>query len=227
MLSDPDDPTPRRSREIAAARAGTGEPDGCARAGGGPLRRRRLGVAAATTAVLLAAAQGTAAQSPDANRQAGGDPWEPLRLLVGNWSGGIDGALGQGTGHRSYAFVMDGRYLVQRHASLRLPQPDSPAGDYHRELAVYSYDRQRRTIVLREFMEEGFVLTYHCATEPLRFVCTSEDVESGPGMRARLTIELEHEYRFRESFELADAGEELKLLFTNTWTRVPEPPGPA
>jgi hypothetical protein len=109
---------------------------------------------------------------------------------------------------------------------VRLPQEKSPAGDHHRELAVYSYDRERGTIVLREFMLEGYVLRSTCETEPRRFVCTAESIESGPGMQARLTVEISDAYSFDETFELASPGEELQVYFTNTWTRVPDLHGP-
>jgi hypothetical protein len=150
------------------------------------------------------------------------DPWEPFRYLEGTWEGAIQGRLGEGVGQRRYEFILDGLYLVSRHASVRLPQEKSPKGDYHRELAVYSFDREREAIVMREFIVEGFVLQYLCQVEPKRFVCTSESVESGPGMRARLTVEVSHRYRFRETFELASPGQELEVFFTNSWTRVPD-----
>lgn len=150
------------------------------------------------------------------------DPWEPFRFLEGTWAGAIDGRLGQGTGRRSYEFIFDGLYLMSKHASVRQPQGKSPAGDHHRELAIYSYDRARKMIILREFMLEGFVLRSSCKTEPRRFVCTAENIESGPGMQARLTIEIRDPYHFEEIFELASPGDELQVYFTNTWTRVPD-----
>jgi hypothetical protein len=149
-----------------------------------------------------------------------------LRLLEGTWEAKIDGRLGQGAGQRSYEFIFDGVYLVSRHASVRLPQEKSPEGDHHRELGVYSLDRERGTIVLREFMEEGFVLRSTCEMEPRRFVCAAEAIESGPGMQSRLTVEISDPYHFTEIFELASPGEELQVYFTNTWTRVPDLHGP-
>jgi hypothetical protein len=105
---------------------------------------------------------------------------------------------------------------------VRLPQEKSPRGDHHRELGVFSYDRDRDKVVYREFLVEGFVNRYTCEVEPTRFVCTTESVENGPGMRARLTVEISDRYRFEEIFELASPGEELEVYFTNRWTRVPD-----
>ena len=125
------------------------------------------------------------------------------------------------TGNRHYEFIFNDQFLVGRHASIRLPQELSPKGDYHRELSVYSFDSERDTIVLRQFIIEGYVLQYACETEPMRFVCVTENVENGTGMAARMTLEFESPYRFSEVFELADPGKELQVYFTNIFTRIP------
>jgi hypothetical protein len=150
------------------------------------------------------------------------DPWELLRLLEGSWTGTIDGKLGTGTGVRQYDFVLGGRYLACRHESVRLPQEKSPKGDQHQELAIFSFDDERRKIVLREFMVEGVVSRYVCDTEDRQLVCVTEAVESGPGIRARLTLEVTDRYRFTEIYEIAWPGRELELYFTNRWTRSPK-----
>lgn len=157
-----------------------------------------------------------------ASPPAPSDPWAALRLLEGTWHGEVTGRLGRGTALRRYEFLFDERYLVARHSSIRLPQQQSPEGDDHRELAVYSYDGDRETVVLREFNVEGYVLQYTCKVQQLGFVCTSEGVENGAGMRARLTVRIEDRYRFEEVFELASSGEEPGYLLTVRWTRVPD-----
>ena len=149
------------------------------------------------------------------------DPWVAHRLLPGNWEADIDGRLGQGTGLRRYEFIFNDQFLVGRHASIRLPQELSPEGDYHRELSVYSHDSERDTIVLRQFIIEGYVLQFSCETKPSGFVCVTEHIENGNGMAARMTVEFENAYRFSEIFELANPGEDLEVYFTNTWTRTP------
>lgn len=150
------------------------------------------------------------------------DAWAPLRLLEGNWEGAVDGRFGRGTGVRSYRFVLDHQYLLTRHASVRLPQPQSPEGDYHRELGVFSFDRERNTLVYREFLVEGYVNRYRCESGRNRLVCVTEAMENGKGMRARLTLELEDRFRFVEIFELAPPGEELDVYFNVRWTRAPD-----
>jgi len=151
------------------------------------------------------------------------DPWAPLKLLAGTWEGEIDGKLGTGKGLRRYELIMGDRFLLCRHLSVRLPQEKSPQGDQHEELGIFSYDSERNTIVFREFMSEGVVVRSACEVEGMKVVCTSEAVESGPGIRSRLTLEITDRYRFTEVYELAWPGQDLEHYFTNHWTRSPVP----
>ena len=178
-----------------------------------PAGKRVSGWIAAAIAGLPLAAQG---EGPTAT-----DAWGPLALLEGSWEGEVDGRLGTGGAVRRYEFLFDRRYLVTRHSSVRLPQDDSPQGDHHRELTVYSRDRERGMLVLREFNVEGYVLEYDCEVADERVVCTSTRIESGAGMRARVTLTIEDAYRFVEDFELAGPGEELAQYLTVRWTRTP------
>lgn len=150
------------------------------------------------------------------------DPLALLRPLEGYWEGAIDGKLGTGVGVRTYELILEEQFLMWRHESVREPQEKSPKGDYHRELGVFSYDSERKKIVLREFFVEGVVTRSVCDTEDARLVCVAERVESGPGIRSRLTLRIHDPYSFDEIFELAFPGdEELEIYFTNRWTRRP------
>lgn len=149
------------------------------------------------------------------------DRWATYRLLTGTWEGHMDDQLGQGSGQRKYELIFDDQFLVGWHSSVRLPQELSPHGDFHQELSIYSFDVGRNTVVLRQFIIEGFVLQFACDSKPMRFVCVSENVENGPEMRARLTIEFKNKYRFSEIFELAGTGEDLRPFTAITFTRAP------
>jgi hypothetical protein len=177
---------------------------------------------AAKTAAARAETKRPASMPAEEEQTEPTDPWAPFRLLEGKWEGAVDGIFGQGAAHRSYEFILDGKFVHMRHASVRLPQEKSPKGDHHREITVYSFDSERETIVMRAFIVEGYVLRYTCEVEPKRFVCNTESVEGGTGMQARVTIEIADGYRFEETFELASPGQELKVFFTNSWTRVPD-----
>ena len=198
------------------------------------LNRRRTPLRSTHFVLLLAAltfglqavvvgAQDEHAADATAAVPTAADPWAALRQLVGTWEGEIDGKLGVGKGVRRYEMILGDRFLLARHRSVRLPQEKSPEGDEHEELAVFSYDRQRETIVLREFMSEGVVVRSPCEIDGNHIVCVAEAVESGPGIRARLTLEIADRYRFTEIYELGFPGREVELYFTNRWTRSAEP----
>ena len=178
----------------------------------------RIGVWIAVVAVLAFGSPAGAQQDPPGDES---DPWAQLRLLAGTWEGAIDGKLGKGKGLRRYEFIVGGKYLMSRHSSVRMPQEKSPGGDQHENLGVFSFDRERKTLVYRQFMIEDVVVRYTCDAMANKLVCTSEAVESGPGMRARLTLEISNRYRFVEAYEIGWPGKELELYFTNTWTRTP------
>lgn len=149
------------------------------------------------------------------------DPLAPLRALEGDWHGDISGILGTGSGTRHYEFILDDKYLLSRHDSVRIPQEKSPEGDHHRQLTVWSFDSERQKLVVREFMVEGFILQSVCETAENTITCEAEHVESGPGWQARLQLEISSPYEFTERFWLAEPGKELELYFTNRWTRTP------
>jgi hypothetical protein len=91
---------------------------------------------------------------------------------------------------------------------------ESPAADPWGPLALLE--------VLREFNVEGYVLEYDCEVADKRVICTSVRIESGAGMRARVTLTIEDGYRFVEDFELAGPGENLAHYLTVRWMRVPD-----
>lgn len=162
-------------------------------------------------------------EQKEAEPQEQADHWGPLKLLVGTWEGEISGKLGTGKGLRRYRFILGNQFLESRHVSVRLPQEKSPEGDQHEELGVFSYDSQQKRLVYREFMKEGVVVQSACKIDGMKVVCTSEQVENGPGIRARLTLEISDAYRFTEIYELGWPGREIEHYFTNRWTRAVRP----
>jgi len=183
---------------------------------------RRAGFIVLSAAALLALAPPLPAQ-PAAPPAAAADTWGVLRQLVGSWQGEIEGSLGTGRGVRRYELIMGERFLLVRHRSVRLPQEKSPRGDEHQELNLFSYDRERKTIVYREFFGEGVVVRSPCRVDGSKVVCVSEAVENGAGIRARLTLEITDRYRFTETYELLLPNQKSGHSFTNRWTRSPVP----
>jgi len=85
------------------------------------------------------------------------DAWKPIRFLVGTWDGVAEGEAVRGTVKRTYEFVMNGRFLHERNISTYPPQEKNPKGEVHEHWTMFSYDRARNSLVMRQFHQEGFV----------------------------------------------------------------------
>ena len=159
-----------------------------------------------------------------ADQQAEPDPWEAVRLFLGEWSGTAEGEAGRGTVRRSYKFVMNGRFLLERNISTYPPQEKNPKGEIHEHWSLFSYDRARRALVMRQFHVEGFVSQYVSATSPAakgQLVFESESLENMPaGWRARESYTFLSPEEFTETFELALPGQAFKLYSRSSFQRV-------
>ncbi|UCC74803.1 MAG: hypothetical protein JSV86_09720 [Gemmatimonadota bacterium] len=183
--------------------------------GGRPLRRYRRLI---TLVSLLFLGPGNLNGQDDAKAEA----WEALRYFLGTWEGKESGVAGLGEGERPYVFIMDGTYLVAANTSTFEPQEANPEGEVHEDWAFFRYDKLRMAVVLREFHGEGFVNQYVLeeAGLPGVLVFVSEAIEKLPaGWRARVTLTIQDDDHFEETFELAAPAEDFELLLNNQWTR--------
>jgi hypothetical protein len=141
------------------------------------------------------------------------DVWAPLRFFVGSWKGGGEGTPGTGTGEEAFVFILRGTYLQVRNKAVFDPQAKNPTGEVHEDWGVFSYDKARKTFVLRSFHVEGFVNEYvleNPATDAKTFVFVSESIENIPaGVRARLTYRILDRDTFEQTFDLARPGQEF------------------
>jgi hypothetical protein len=134
------------------------------------------------------------------------DPWSPIRFMAGEWVGESDGQPGKGTVKRSYRFVLAERFLHEQNVSTYPAQPKNPKGEVHEHWSFFSHDRGRRTLVLRQFHQEGFFNQYvlKAGSSALTLVFESEALENVPsGWKARETYEVVSPDEFVETFELA------------------------
>jgi hypothetical protein len=173
------------------------------------MRGRRRGVALLLACALLTACGLRAARAEEA-APAKPDPFAPVRFLAGEWRGTASGEPGEAVVERSYAFVLQGRFLRERNLSRYAPSAANPAGEVHEHESFFSYDRARERIVLRQFHQEGFVNTYTldpAASGAAKLVFVSEGFENfDDAWRARETYELISPEEFVETFELAPPG---------------------
>ena len=138
------------------------------------------------------------------------DPWSPIRFMAGEWAGESDGEPGQGTVKRAYTFVLNDKFLNEQNVSTYPPQVKNPKGEVHHHWSFFSYDRARRTLVLRQFHQEGFVNQFAMTTPaaaPNTIVFESEALENVPkGWKARERYEVLSADEFVETFEIASTG---------------------
>lgn len=146
--------------------------------------------------------------------QTSDDIWKPFQTFIGEWKGTSDGEPGKGTYERSYKFIFDGRFIEVRNKSVYPKQEKNPKGETHEDVGYVSYDKIRKTFVLRQFHKEGYVNQYKLESisgDGKTLVFISEWIENIPdGWRARETYHIGTN-EFTENFELAEPGKEFKV----------------
>lgn len=164
-----------------------------------------LGLAFAA-AILSAAESSQPAKKPD--------PWQPVRFLLGKWEGDSEGQPGTGKSVRTYAYVLNNKFIEVRNQSTYPPQEKNPQGEVHEDRGMIGYDRALKKLVFRQFHPEGFVNHYvleSVAEDGRIIVFTSVAIENIPaGFRARETYTLLNDDEFTELFEIAEPGKEFE-----------------
>lgn len=150
------------------------------------------------------------------------DVWQPLRFLEGTWQGRGEGMSGQSTVTQEYEFVLGGKFLRMQTKAIFEPQEKNPDGEIHEDFAMFSYDKLRRTFVVRAFYVEGFVNTYvlsETSEDGKTFAFETESVENAPpGTRAKLIFKQVADGELEESFFVAFPGKEFGCFSTNRLT---------
>jgi hypothetical protein len=151
------------------------------------------------------------------------DPWNSVRFLAGKWDGVAEGEAGRGTVKRTYAFVMNGRFLHERNMSTYPPQEKNPRGEVHEHWTMFSYDRARNSLVMRQFHVEGFVNQYAMLATvgtDASLLFESEGFENLPaGWKAREKYAVISESEFVETFELAPPGKNFEVYSQTRFKR--------
>jgi len=160
-----------------------------------------------------------------AGKDADTDSWQPLRRFIGSWTGSAEGEAGNGSVSRQYAFVLGNRFIRETNTSVYPPQEKNKRGETHEHWAMFSVDKQRKTLVLRQFHAEGFVNTYR-RTMPADggglLVFDSEVFENfSNSWKARETYEFLSDDEFIETFELAPPGQPFQVYSRSRLKRTP------
>jgi hypothetical protein len=140
---------------------------------------------------------------------------------LSQWQGKAQGEPGYGTSERSYEYVLGGKYLLVKNRSVYPAQEKNAKGETHEDVGYFSYDKQRKKLVLRQFHLEGFVNQYVEETAtPGTLVFVSEAIENIPaGWRARESYAFDGPDAFTETFELAEPGKDFAVYTKTTFTR--------
>lgn len=141
--------------------------------------------------------------------------WNVLKPLVGKWSGESEGQPGRGTYERTYELVLNNRFIEVRNRSMYPPTERNPTGEVHEDRGFMSYDKRRKTFVLRQFHIEGFVNQYRIepiSADKKTIVFISENIENIPsGFQAKETYQIINNDEFVETFELAAPGKQFEI----------------
>lgn len=180
---------------------------------------RRLGVPVVLFIIFtIFICQGSPGQS-----QESPDIWAPFRFFVGSWEGRGEGGQGVSTGEQTFAFILRGTYLHARNKAIFPPQEKNPKGETHEDWGVFSYDKSRKTFVLRQFHVEGFVNLYVLERTPAdgkTFVFVTEAIENIPaGFTARLTYRVLDADTFEQTFDLAAPGKDFECYSNGVMKR--------
>jgi len=149
--------------------------------------------------------------------------WGPLTFFAGKWEGTATSRSGTGTATREYRFMFNGAFLNEEVRHVYDPSAEEPEGQTHEEVGFFSYDRERRTFMLRQFHSEGLVVQYvldSLSADSTTIVFVSESIENAPpGWRAKEQFEIIGDDEFIELFKLAPPGGEFEAYWETHLTR--------
>ena len=152
------------------------------------------------------------------------DPLLALSFLVGRWEGTSSGQPGSAKVQREYVRVLNSHFIRVQNKSVYPPQEKNPKGETHEDYGMFSFDKTRKSAVLRQFHVEGFVNQYVSDLSPQdgKIVFTSEAIENIPtGYRARESYTVLGPDEFEEHFELAEPGKAFETYSRARFKRLP------
>ena len=155
--------------------------------------------------------------------------WDRLKYLEGAWLGEGTGVPGVQTQERNYEFVLQDQYLWGKTRAVFPRQASNPRGELHEDWEIFSYDKKRKKLVMRQFNAEGYMLRYVLDTvsdDRKEMVFISEQLENCPEIQARITYQFRSPNEFHETFEIAKGGNAFRPILDLTLKRDTKTSGP-
>lgn len=141
--------------------------------------------------------------------------WIPFKSFIGTWKGDGVSESGKGKYERSYQWIYNGTFIEIHNKSTYEPSTYNPKGEVHEDLGYFSYDKVRKTFVLRQFHIEGFVNQYvldSISPDKKTITFKTEAIENIPeGWQAKERYRIINEDVIEETFLLAQPGENFTV----------------
>jgi hypothetical protein len=151
------------------------------------------------------------------------DRWGRVRFLLGSWEGTASGQPGKGTVERTYTLVLGDKFIEETNTSRYEATAPGKTPEIHHHRGFISYDKARKTFMLRQFHEEGFVNLYAMNSDrslPAFLVFDSVGFENFSNeWKARESYEVVSPDEFIETFELAEPGKDFVVYSRNHFKR--------
>ena len=168
-------------------------------------------------ATLAASAADQAATHPSNDR------WGRVRFMLGTWEGTASGEPGEGVVLRTYELVLGGQFIEEHNTSRYEAKSPGAKPEVHHHRGFLSYDKARKTFMLRHFHEEGFVNLFALNADrslPAYLVFDSVSFENFSNeWKARESYEVISPDEFIETFELAEPGKDFVVYSRNHFKR--------
>ena len=148
------------------------------------------------------------------------NPFDKVNFILGEWNG-----TGSGFGNdkskveSSFKLIMDGKYIEVKNESRFEPTEKNPEGEYHIDKGFISFDKNRNSIIFRQFNNEGYINQYilnDSISNSSMLVFESEIIENFiPGGKARWTIKIISETQIETIFDVSFPNKEFTCFGIN------------
>jgi len=146
-----------------------------------------------------------------------GDPWAPLRFLLGDWVASEgSGKPGEAiSGATSFAFDLQNSVLVRKNRADYAPKPGEKAGISHQDLLLIYLRLGENQFRAFYIDNEGHDINYRIQC-PKEGVAVFESESAQPGPRFRLEYQLNADRTLTITFSIAMPGGDFSVYTKGT-----------